>query len=138
MTKIDEYMKLPQEELKKRIAANHEVLKKIWDEDDGNSYEKYQEKCFPYNEDNFALYTAMILTMDKDEIKVTPIDEHDLECLMTIKEFTACCRTGFITSWDGDGVYATADGITNIDADPEAFKLGYIRKDFTHVCWYNK
>lgn len=138
MRKIDEYMKLSQEELKKRIAANREMLDKIWDEDDGSSYEKYQEKCFPYNEDNFALSTAMILTMDRDEIEVTPMDEADVECSMTIKEFTACCRTGFITSWDGDGVYATADGITKLGANPEAFKLGYIRKDFTHVCWYNK
>lgn len=138
MNKIKEYKKLLPEELEKRIADNYKILKKIWEEDDGNSYDKYREKCKPYREDNFALYTALVLIMDRIDIDTEPLPEEDKKCLIPIKEFAEACKFNMITSWDGDGVYATENEITKLDADPEAFKLGYYRKDFTHVCWYNK
>jgi hypothetical protein len=87
MNKIKEYKKLLPEELEKRIADNYKILKKIWDEDDGNSYDKYREKCRPYREDNFALYTALVLIMDRIDIDTEPLPEEDKKCLIPIKEF---------------------------------------------------
>jgi hypothetical protein len=48
MTKVDEYMKLSIQEIDERIDKNDEILDKIWNEDDGSSWDKYKAKCEPY------------------------------------------------------------------------------------------
>ena len=36
------------EEIEQLIKKNDDELRKIWDENDGNSWEKYKRKCRPY------------------------------------------------------------------------------------------
>jgi len=132
------YSNLTLEEIQEKIDSNRKNLDKIWEEDDGSSWDNYCAKCKPYWDDSLALRTAYVLKIDKNDIKFEPMNDVDRKCLMTIKEFKSCCKMDAITSWDGDGCYATKDETTDLPAEPEAFKQGYIRKDFKYVCWYNK
>lgn len=126
------------EEIKQLIKKNDDELQKIWDEDDGNSWEKYKRKCRPYWNDNKELYVAESLIMSKEKILLTPMSELDRDCQVPMEEFIEWCKYGYVTSYDGIGYYATKDEISDLSVDPEAFAEGYIRKDFTHVCWFNK
>ena len=56
-----------------------------------------------------------------------------------IEDFIKWCETGYVTSYDGNGVYATADNKrTTLGANPIHIRNGYVRKDFPFVIWYNK
>lgn len=135
---LNRYMNLSLSEIKNKIKENDKILNKIWDEDDGNSWNKYCEKCQSYWDDNKLLYAAESLKLQPEEIEMKKFTDLDKECLMPIEEFIACCKSGFITSYDGCGYYATKNEVSNLNASPWAFKNGFIRKDFTHVCWFNK
>jgi hypothetical protein len=138
MSKVDEYMKLSIQEIDERIDKNDEILDKIWNEDDGSSWDKYKAKCEPYWEDNAALNAAKTMVIPMEDIKFHPLDKLAKECIMSIKDFTEACKYGAFINSDGIGYYAFEDKESNLDAEPRAFKSGYIRKEFTHVCWYNK
>jgi hypothetical protein len=136
---IEEYMKLPLEEIDKLLKENSEILDKIWDEDDGSSWEKYEQKCKPYLKVSYELSTAKSLLIPYEDIKFEPIEERFIEeCLIPIDEFRAACMYSFFTSYDGSGYYATETEESNIEAIPEAFADGYVRDDFKYVVWYNK
>ena len=132
---VRNYNNLTLEEIESRIDENDKKLKEIWDTDDGNSYERWMEKCRPYWDDNAALYAAKSL---KETPEMRPFSDLDRKCLMTIKEFKSHCIFGGIMDSDGFGYYATDKEVSNIEASPSAFEKGIIRSDFTHVCWYNK
>ena len=132
---VKNYNNLTLEEIESRIDENDKKLKEIWDADDGNSYERWMEKCQPYWDDNEALYAAKSL---KETPEMRPFSTLDRKCLMTIKEFKSDCGYGAIMDSDGVGYYATDKEVSNIEARPSAFVDGIIRSDFTHVCWYNK
>ena len=136
--KIEKYLKLPISEIEKKIEANDEILDKIWREDDGSSWDEYQEKCKPYWHDNHALVTAKVLLTPREEIKLSPMSELDKECQVPINTFKAWCDCCAVTSYDVVGYYATKDEVTHLTASPRAFHEGYIRDDFEYVCWYNK
>ncbi len=129
------YNHLTLEEIQEKIEKNSKILKKIWEEDDGSSWENYQRKCQPYWDDNEALYAAQSL---KEKPVMKPMSKHDLSCRMPIEEFKECCECGGFIDDDGMGYYATEDEVSNIDASPSAFASGQIRTDFKYVCWYNK
>lgn len=57
---------------------------------------------------------------------------------MTLEEFVSYCKSGMFIDYDGSGNYATESQESNIDIHPSDVALGKIRKDFTHVVWYNK
>ena len=135
MSKVNEYSKLSLDELNQKIEENDKVLHKIWEEDDGSSWDNYCKKCGPYWKDNEALYAAASL---KQTPKMRPIAEWEKECLIPIKEFEASCKFGAFTDSDGEGCYATETEVSDIEASPNAFVNGNIRTDFSHVCWYNK
>lgn len=63
----------------------------------------------------------------------------DKECLMPFNEFAKYCKIGpmFIDS-DDFGYYATSTQVSDIVICPSDIVAGVYRKDFTHVCWYNK
>ena len=63
--------------------------------------------------------------------------DFDMTCRMLISEFKSSCICGVISSYDGEGFYATAEMVSNIPAEPAAICAGHIRKDFKYVCWYN-
>lgn len=136
--KIEEYLKLPISEIEKKLDANDEILDKIWREDDGSSWDDYQEKCRPYWSDNHALITAEVLLTPRKEIDLSPMSELDKECRVPIKTFKAWCDCCAVTSYDGVGYYATKDKVSYLTASPRAFHEGYMRDDFKYVCWYNK
>lgn len=136
---IEDYMKLPLKEIDKLLKENHEILNKIWEEDDGSSWETYSEKCRPYWKKAHELYTTQALLTPYEDIKFEPLDDDEKnECLMPIDEFRAACKYNCFTSNDGFGYYATETEKSDIDASPEAFADDYVRNDFTHVVWYNK
>ena len=138
-TKVEEYKKLPLEEIDKLLKENHEILNKIWEEDDGSSWENYSEKCRPYWKKAHELYTAQALLTPYEDIKFEPLDDNEKEeCLFPIDEFREACKYKCFTSYDGFGYYATETEKSDIDASPEAFADDYVRNDFTHVVWYNK
>ena len=70
---------------------------------------------------------------------LTDFSDLDKECLMLFDEFAKYCKIGpmFIDS-DGYGYYATATQVSDIEISPSDIVAGVYRKDFTHVCWYNK
>ena len=135
MVKVKEYSKLTLEQIDEKIKKNEEILNKIWDEDDGSSYDAYRKKCQPYWDDNDTLY--MVKSMKEE-----PIMEHmsdlDKRCRMDIDRFKEDCECGGFVDSDGIGYYATEDMVSNIEAIPSAFAAGHIRPDFKYVCWYNK
>ena len=61
----------------------------------------------------------------------------DMNCRMEISKFKSSCIYGDISSYNGEGFYATAEMISNIPAEPAAICAGHIRKDFKYICWYN-
>ena len=42
------------------------------------------------------------------------------------------------TNYDGFGEYANENEVSNLHVSCWGIKNGLVRKDFTHVCWYNK
>ena len=132
---VKNYNNLTLEEIESKIEKNDDILHKIWDVDDGNSWEKYKAKCQPYWDDNEVLYAAKSL---KETPEMSPFSDLDKKCLMTIDKFKAYCEFGAIMDSDGFGYYATDKEVSNIEASPSAFEKGIIRPDFTHICWYNK
>lgn len=56
--KINDYLKLSLSEINEKIEKNVEILNKIWEEDDGSSWESYSKRCQPYWDDNRLLNAA--------------------------------------------------------------------------------
>ena len=137
---IEKYLKFSIAEISKKIKKNDKILKKLWENSRGLSWDDYEKECKPYWEVNYCLRTAKIMLIPHEEIikQLKPMSDLDVQCRVPIEEFEAWCGTGYVTSYDGNGVYATENETTNLNANPMAFKDGYIRKDFKYVCWYNK
>ena len=66
-----------------------------------------------------------------------PIEDKNFGEFMTLEEFKRAAGV-FFSDYDGSGYYATETEISNIPCVPSEICDGYIRKDFTHVMWYNK
>ena len=135
---MTDYMHLSLDEIEKKIIENEKILKKIWDTDDGSSYDKYCEKCQPYWNDCNDLYAAKSLKIPYDEIELRQFENIDRECRVSIKDFTEWCRSGCVSNYDGVGYYATEDKVSWLIASTYAFRNNMIRPDFKYVCWYNK
>lgn len=82
------------------------------------------------------------LLIDEHNIRRLPklkfMNKHDEECRMEISKFKSSCFFNAITCYDGTGLYATYDMVSDIPAVPAAFNAGHVRKDFKYVCWYNR
>ena len=139
--KVEEYKKLHLEEIQKKIKANCDILDKIWKDDNGESWDEYSKKCNPYWEDNKYLCTVESLLLPREQVKMRPLEDWEKDdkwIHIKIEVFKQWCETGFTTSYDGCGYYATETEVSDLSALTYAFHDGYIRDDFTHVCWYNK
>lgn len=120
-----------------------EILKQVEDRideifDNTNSYDEYLQISKPFREIEFYARTAQILNTPESDIILHPHSELDKECLMLIEDFKRSCKLGCIIYSNGFGRYATDTHVTNLTANPRAFKEGHIRPDFKYVCWYNK
>lgn len=137
---IEKYLKFSIAKISEKIEENNKILRELWENSGNLSSDDYIKECKPYWEDNYRLRTAKIMLTPQEEIvkQLKPMSDLDAQCRVPVEEFKAWCRTGYVTSYDGDGVYATENETTNLDASPRAFKAGYTRKDFKYVCWYNK
>ena len=136
--KINDYLKLPLSEIKEKIEKNGEILNKIWEEDAGNSWTDYRIKCQPYWDDNKLLNAAVSMNTKLEDIEMEPMDEFHKKCRVPIKTFIEWCKYDAVTSYDGFGEYANENEVPNLHVSCWGIKNGLVRKDFTHVCWYNK
>lgn len=108
----------------KGIAKNNKELDEI------------REFCKKHNLDFKQIYFT-----DREEIK--PIEFTDKKVpkygtLLTMEEFIDSCRCGAFIDYDGYGYYATATMETNIIVRPMHYHEDRLRKEFTHVMWYNR
>ena len=83
-------------------------------------------------------FAKQVLNIDLNQIQedkrlgMKDISEFDRECLMTAEEFDQDADSGFLTSDDGSGYWATDKKVSRVScwsSQPEWA---------THVCWYNK
>jgi len=92
--------------------------------------------------------------MDTEKITYSPLPNYGDH--MELDHFIACCKSSCFIDSDGSGCYATADKITNITVHPSDITGKYsefnfetheyiprtckidIRKEFSHVVWFNK
>lgn len=136
--KIEEYLNMSVSELNERLDKNDEALDKIWKEDNGSSWENYSKKCQPYWDDNKLLFAAISVNEQPENIEMEPMDDFHKKCRVPIKTFIKWCKYDAVTSYDGFGEYANKNEVSNIHVSCWGIKNGFVRKDFTHVCWYNK
>lgn len=136
--KINDYLKLSLSEINEKIEKNCEILNKIWEEDDGSSWESYSKRCQPYWDDNKLLNAAASVNAKPDDIEMEPMDEFHKTCRVPIGDFIEWCELDAVTSYDGFGEYANENEVSNLHVSCWGIKNGLVRKDFTHVCWYNK
>lgn len=71
---------------------------------------------------------------------ISPVMEEmsDYGDLMTIHEFENHCKCGGFIDYDGFGRYATETKESNIEIYPSDVKHKSVRKDFSHVIWFNR
>jgi len=136
--KIEEYLNMSVSELNEKMNQNDKILSKIWKEDAGSSWDNYCKKCQPYWDDNKLLHAAASINTKIDDIEMEPMDEFHKKCRVPIKTFIDWCKYDAVTSYDGFGEYANKNEVSNLHVSCWGIKNGFVRKDFTHVCWYNK
>ena len=105
-----------------------------------DNYEDYCEKTVDYRNKSCAADTVITMLTPFDEIEYWEFDDLDKECLMTLDEFKIQCSKEYfcITDYDGHGYYAKDDKVYKLYASPRMIRNGFVRNEFTHVCWYNK
>ncbi len=69
-------------------------------------------------------------------MKTRPIPDYG--DLMTLDEFIENCEDGLFIDYDGFGHYATATEMSSIEVCPSDITTGDIRREWTHVCWFNR
>jgi len=78
----------------------------------------------------------------RDELlEFEPIPDPDHCNVYTIKDWLECVDCGGFIDYDGFGNLAYEDKMSNIEVKPSHVKKGRferVRKDFTHVVWYNR
>lgn len=130
------------ENIKKRLSDIEVACSKVTKE-----FYEMSEKNIPYD---VALkwYESQPVIKEKERLEnelrlietpkyFEPIESDD--DVYTIGGFIECCRDGgLFTDYDGFGVYAFEDKKSDIKIYPSDVTNGNIRKDFTHVVWYNK
>lgn len=57
---------------------------------------------------------------------------------MTMEEFLDSVKCGGFIDYDGHGKYATDKIMTDIIVRPSDYKKGLIKKEYTHVVWFNR
>ena len=144
LNNINQYMKLSLKEIEKKIKANDKVVRgfveALVDEFDENksadlNWDKYNDRCAFYWDDNLALEIAASMITPMENIDVQPAEDWEKSNIMTIDEYLEECKKGISDDCQGVAYYAFEDKVSDMQADPVAFLTGFIRKDFTHVCW---
>jgi len=133
MTRFEELSKQIEDLLEKR----DQDLEKLHKDSPNHSFDDYRKTISPY------IKLLKPLSMEK-RFEQTPhfTELPDYGDHMTFEQFKAACDAGGFVDDDGSGFYATATNEADIPIYPSDFKYSFgekwIRKDFTHVVWYNK
>ena len=133
------------EELKTRKILLEEELE-VFDE-------KWDKKRFApdANEEDFTWdkfckarspYDNPLSIVDKEirliETNFTMGSHKDYGDLFLMKDWVDCCRRGGFIDYDGFGHYSTLTEESSFEVYPSDVKANKVRKDFTHVMWYNR
>ena len=131
MSKGLEYAKTVEEECDSKINFYFQ---------NSENFEDYCEKTIDYRDKSCAANTVITMLTPFEEIEYREFDDLDKECLMTLDEFKGLCDKEYccITDYDGHGYYAKGDKVYELYASPRMIRNGFVRNEFTHVCWYNK
>lgn len=84
---------------------------------------------------------SMIDKLDRERRMIMPFELKELNKnahLMTLREFIIDVKSGFFIDYDGSGNYVKDGMESNISIYPSDVDHKSIRKEFTHVNWYNK
>ena len=105
-----------------------------------DNFEDYCEKTVDYRNKSCAADTVITMLTPFEEIGCREFDDLDKECLMTLSKFKDLCdkKCYCITDSDGYGYYVKDDKVYELYASPRMIRNGFVRNEFTHVCWYNK
>ena len=128
------------EQLKAEYKLLEKEWKKVWEQFMNMSGEgvPYDVACKWYEEQvvvsELAKLGSQIRSLENYELK--PLPEYGT--LMSLEEFVAYSKTGFLTNYDGHGRYATSDQASNICVYPSDVMMDTYRHDFSHVIWFNK
>ena len=127
-----------------QLKAEYELLdkerNKVWHQfmDMASEGIPYDVACKWYESQNVveecASLNRQIRVLEDYELEPLP----DYGILMSLEEFIAFCKTGFLINYDGHGRYATSDQASNICVYPSDIVSGEYRHDFSHVIWFNK
>lgn len=105
-----------------------------------NSEDVYKERLALYETEEYKecikWESLEILNRPKEKISMEEPLEYDYR--YTIKKFINDCIRGFIMNSDGIGYYGTESLQSDLPAIPSNLIRGLVRKDFTHIYWYNK
>ncbi len=127
-----------------QLKAEYELLNKerhkVWEQfmDMAGEGIPYDVACKWYENQNVvsecAKLNRQIRILEDYELEPLP----DYGTLMSLEEFVAYSKTGFLVDYDGSGRYATSDKASNICIFPSDILSGEYRHDFSHVIWFNK
>lgn len=129
---------MTEQEYEKKLDELDDKVHEIWEQ----SFEKPYPESYEWYKNHPILKEYNKIYREYKLIK-TPIlsDMSDLDkkCHMKFKEFEKYCKIGpMFSDYDGSGVYATKDKVSDIGIRPSDIVSGVYRKDFDYVCWYNK
>jgi len=122
----------------KQLTAHDDELNKLASiiDKDWNYDRRWDEYEEGFKEINRA---SSIIGCERRFRKKPSMTKHDGGGdLMTFEEFVADCDGGGFIDYDGYGYYSTEKEESDIVVSPSDITNGKYRKDFTHVCWYNK
>ena len=138
------------EVVKEAVVESYDMLQKEL-ADAENEYDTIWNDCayrgLPYNEMLAETENVRNRMVDLDErmrliqepkITYRKKGEKTAGDKFPLQEFIDLCNSGMIKNNDGNGVYASSKGISDIAIYPSDIIHGRYRQDFTHVIWFNK
>lgn len=136
---VSEFMNLSLDEIHNKISKIDDEIEVFWN-DNSLSWDGYLDATKALRKERTELTAAKTMILPMDHITLEDCLDWELkDCKVPIEDFIKWCETGYVTSYDGNGVYATADNKrTTLGANPIHIRNGYVRKDFPFVIWYNK
>lgn len=79
-----------------------------------------------------VLNIDLVKVIEEKHLGLKEFSRLDRECLMTAEEFIEDEKSGFLTTDDGSGCWATGQKVSEVSCWDEQPEWA------THVCWYNK
>ncbi|HNW33204.1 MAG TPA: hypothetical protein PKL44_03110 [Candidatus Dojkabacteria bacterium] len=58
--------------------------------------------------------------------------------MFTLEKFIEYCKAGCFTDYDGHGNYSDGKQLSDIEVVPSDVREGNIKKEWSHVLWFNR